>query len=286
MKLAPIMVRSQALETPAFHRQHIPKLPALPQKQQREGLHIAFDVDKTLTRAYMQDLHLLPALGFEIPNNFWRDIPLGAGSVTIYMEQFKKIANEKNLHDVLSPAKLQEFGKKIPMAPGATTFIPRLRKFAKENNLIVPKFHFISSGLEEMIIGNPIAKHAQSLHANQFNYNERGHLIGLKRVIEDHDKPQYIQKLLGEGQLLAYVGDGETDKKSWELTKNLDGDSVVVHDPNDPANKTKANAYLEQGIVHASLPRDYRKNTPMDRYLKGLIVTESLKAESKSKLFA
>jgi hypothetical protein len=60
----------------------------------------------------------------------------------------------------------------------------------------------------------------------------------------------------------------------------------VVYDPFDSEHRAIADGYLNDGIVHASLPRDYRAGAPIDRYLRGLLVTERVRAESKSKLFA
>jgi 2-hydroxy-3-keto-5-methylthiopentenyl-1-phosphate phosphatase len=291
MNLSPIMVRSQAVETPIFQRRTDRKRPILPQGPQRQGklelpiLNGYFDVDKTLTKAYMQNDFLLPALGFETPDHLWSQIPMGtANNVTTYMTMLKGIADEKGLHHILSPEQLQAFGKRIPMAPGATTFMSRLKKFAISLGLPT-EVTFISSGLEEMIKAHPIAR-GVNVRANLFEYDRNGNVIGFERIIEDRDKPRHIKESLKNGQFLFYVGDGETDKKAWELAINRQADSIVVYDPFDPEHRAKADGYLNDGIVHASLPRDYRAGAPIDLYLRGLLVTERVRAESKPKLFA
>ena len=291
MNLSPIMVSSQAVETRIFQRRTDRKRPILPQGPQRQGklelpiLNGYFDVDITLTPAYMQNDFLLPALGFETPDHLWSKIPFGMGNpITTYMTRFKDIADINGLHHILSPEQLKEFGKRIPMAPGATTFMSRLKKYAQSLGLPT-EVTFISSGLEEMIKAHPIAK-GVNVRANRFKYDRNGNVIGFERIIEARDKPRHIKESLKNGKFLFYVGDGDTDKEAWKLAIEHQADSIVVYDPVDPEHRAKADGYLNEGIVHASLPRDYREGAPIDTYLKGLLATESVRAESKPKLFA
>ncbi|MFN9690682.1 MAG: HAD family hydrolase [Vampirovibrionales bacterium] len=302
MNLAPIMVRSQAVETPIFQRRTDRKRPILPQGPQRQGklelptLAIFADFDDTLTTVTMQNGRnnngLLAQLGFKDPNGFWdrvakREKRTGVGRIQAYMEELLHVEKKSKLRNVLTPANFHSLGQSIPMAPNVPFFMPRLQKLAQNGGLSL-EFHILSSGIEEMIKGSTVEKYATSIRANQFQYNKNHKARGLQRVIAAHDKPTHIKEIVAERKLIippVYIGDGDTDIPAWQLVKNqLNGDAIAVYDPNKSKKVERAQRYMDEGLVSSIHPRNYQRGTSLMNHLGEIIETHAKAEESKPKL--
>jgi hypothetical protein len=302
MNLAPIMVSSQAVEMPIFQRRTDRKRPILPQGPQRQGklelptLAIFADFDDTLTTVTMQNGRnnkgLLAQLGFKDPNAFWDRVAkrvekTGLNRIQAYMEELLHVEKKSELKNVLTPANFHSLGQSIPMAPNAPFFMPHLQNLAKKGGLSL-EFHILSSGIEEMIKGNPVGEYATSIRANQFQYNKNHKAKGLQRVIEAHDKPTHIKEIVAERKLIippVYIGDGDTDIPAWKLVKDeLMGDAIAVYDPKKPKKVERAEGYKDEGLVDSIHPRNYQRGTSLMQNLEGIIETHAKAEESRPKL--
>jgi hypothetical protein len=280
-----------------------PQRSVSPHLQQRVGksvLQISYDFDKTVSEEYMQDLILLPALGFRIPKEFWELINQivansGEDSIQAYMQELLKVAKKNKQLDLLSVQKLREFGAKVPLAAGVPMVFPFLKQYGNTQGVTVEQ-HIISSGLKEMIQGSSVAPHMKSIHGNRFKCDLNGRVTGIEQVIQSSDKPESIKNILDKAQkehdeVLApvYVGDGETDVPAWKYTQKRGGYALMVYDPNNSAAQKKAEDYLEEGIVDAVFPRNFQNNSLLVTHLKRIIDFEARReahrADSKPKLF-
>jgi hypothetical protein len=304
MKLAPVTVRSQAVETSPFQGQPLPKLPALPHKHQRQGkdlLHLIFDFDETLSVGTMQHgkkyrkkyKGLLAQLGFKNPDDFWnlrdkRKKRTGEGPIEAYMNELLHVAKKSELKNVLTPANLHSLGQSIPLAPNVPFFMPRLQLLAK-NSGIELDFHIVSSGIEEMIKGNSVADYVKSIRANRFKYNRNQQAKGLDQIIEASDKVHHIKEILKEPKLILppiYIGDSpSSDGPAFEYVQHkLGGKSILVYDPTKPNKVAKAEEALEEALVNSIHPRNYQAGTSLMNHLGEIIETHAKAEDSKPKL--
>ncbi|MFN7311742.1 MAG: hypothetical protein ACK5T0_10325, partial [Vampirovibrionales bacterium] len=254
MKLAPITVRSQAIETSPFQRQPLLKLPALPHKHQSQGSNpvvLISDFDKTLTPHSSQGYGLSEEMKylsiqefFDIINQRWVE---GEGYIECYMKELLERANRKDLHHVLSPKSLRSMGETVEMIRGVDSFVPKLQKYSQQLG-IQTKFGILSSGLEEMINGTKVAKHAEeNIRGNRFEYDSDGHVVGFERLIEPKDKPTQLNEMLNGETLLAYLGDGATDIDAWEEAKNHGAKRIAVF--GDDTHQKQVEGFLNKGLV-------------------------------------
>jgi len=140
---------------------------------------IAFiwDFDKTLTPGYMQD-PIFEAYGVS-PTTFWKEVNslvdhyamrgLLVSKDTAYLGHFLSYVNGGPFAG-LTNEKLKELGALVPLNPGMPDFMERMKSVVKdggryEHNDIRVEHYIVSTGLRQMIEGNPIRKHVDGVWA-------------------------------------------------------------------------------------------------------------------------
>ena len=132
-----------------FERKHKEELPVLA---------ICYDFDKTLSPDDMQAQGYIQSVGYDV-GQFWKESNGMArendmdGNLAYMYKMYREA--EGNL--ILNKKALAEYGSKVQLFPGVSTWFERIREYGKAHGVIV-EHYIISSGLKEMIEGTEIAK--------------------------------------------------------------------------------------------------------------------------------
>jgi len=102
---------------------------------------IVYDFDGTLASGNCVEHGLLESLGITSSDDFWKEVKErtkqeDADQILTYMQIVAEKAMQ-NQQALLSPGKLQEFGKSIPLFKGLDSWFERINAFAKEKDLIL-----------------------------------------------------------------------------------------------------------------------------------------------------
>ncbi|MFF9564360.1 HAD family hydrolase [Leifsonia sp. NPDC014704] len=188
---------------------------------------IAFiwDFDKTLTPGYMQE-PLFEAYGVE-SRDFWVEVNslvdhyaargLLVSKDTAYLGHILSYVDGGPFSG-LTNAKLRELGAKIPLAPGMPDLMDRMRRIVAEDERfahheIKVEHYIVSTGLRQMIEGNPIRGHVDGIWACELLSDppRRGYL-------DELDALQATEKLTQVG----YVLDNTTKTRAiFEINKGV-----------------------------------------------------------------
>ncbi|OUE28344.1 hypothetical protein BFL36_01815 [Clavibacter michiganensis] len=140
---------------------------------------IAFiwDFDKTLTPGYMQG-PIFDTYGVD-PGTFWKEVN---ALVAHYAERGLRVSKDTvylghmltyidgGPFDGLTNAKLKDLGAQVPLAPGMPHLMDRMRKIVSEDEQyshhgLKVEHYIVSTGLRQMIEGNPIHSHVDGVWA-------------------------------------------------------------------------------------------------------------------------
>lgn len=136
-----------------------------------------WDFDKTLTPGYMQD-PLFEEYNIDA-KEFWREVNglvgyyksrgLSVSHDTAYLGHILAYVRDGHFPE-LSNEKLRELGARVPLAPGMPEFMERTREFVRGDERythhgISVEHYIVSTGLRQMIEGNPIIDHVNDVWA-------------------------------------------------------------------------------------------------------------------------
>ena len=170
---------------------------------------------------------------------------------------------------------------------------------------IILSHYLISSGLEEIVEGTPIAHKFNKVYASTFMYNAYGEAEWPARVVNYTGKTQYLFRI-NKGCLdlndnisvnhpmseeerqipfnhMIYFGDGETDIPCMSMIKKLGGYCVAVYQPHKHGARTRAEKFLQDGRVNIYAPANFSAGTKIDRYVKKVL--DKLSADTKLNMF-
>ncbi len=235
------------------------------QKNKKTKVAICYDFDGTLSAGYMQNVCLLPKLGFEDTGAFWAKVKENAKSqnmdeILAYMNMILDEAKDKNI--ALTPRFLMECGKDIEIFCGLDTWFDRINSYGQMHNIEI-EHYIITSGNEEIIRGTSIAKYFKYVFGCKFAYkgDKFSEMIAEKpaTAVNYTSKIQYLFRI-NKGVLnyyenepvnrymtsdekyidfanMIYIGDGETDVPCFKMVSYQGGTSIAVYNKDVKAQK-------------------------------------------------
>lgn len=251
----------------------------------RPQIALLYDFDKTLSTHDMQDYAFIPSLGQE-PEAFWArahehaDL-VGMDGILGYM--YAMMREAKRAGKPIRREDLAAMGRSVVLFPGVLEWFDRIREEGALLGLDI-RHYIVSSGIREIIMGTPIARHFDRVYACEFHYDENGEADWPANAINYTGKTQYLFRV-NKGVLditntkdlnrytpeherpvpfphMIFFGDGLTDIPIMRLTRKNGGRSLAVYTDRDAVLPL-----LLEGRVDAILPADYSRGGELDRFV-------------------
>jgi 2-hydroxy-3-keto-5-methylthiopentenyl-1-phosphate phosphatase len=262
---------------------------------------IVYDFDGTLAEGDCAQHGLMPELEVNDVQKFWDKVKEAtqardADEILTYLGSLALQARLVKKQIELTPERLQAHGKKIPLFPGVEKWFGRINKHAREQNIQL-EHYIVSSGIEEMIQGTPIAKHFERIFGCRYHYDAKSGYVKWPAVAINYTtKTQYIFRI-NKGALnsydnsavnefiehsqrpvpferMIYLGDGDTDIPCMRLVKDQGGCSIAVFDETkwpQRRNQEKIEKLIAEDRVSYVVPGNYSKGTQLDVTIKGVL---------------
>jgi hypothetical protein len=198
----------------------------------------------------------------------------------------------------LTNAKLRELGAKVRLFPGLPDAFDQLRAVLDQDTYRAAdlrlEHYIVSTGLEAMIQGNPIAPKVNGVWASGFietpaapGYDPQappgaGKISQVAGLLDNTTKTRAIFEInkgvnmnvgisvndtIPEGERrvpirnMIYIADGPSDIPSFSVINRNGGLSLAVYDPENTQRRTQANELHKSGRVHMYGAADYRRNS-------------------------
>ncbi len=245
---------------------------------------LIYDFDKTLSTKNMQEYGFIPSVGMR-PDDFWRecdDLAVKHRMDRILAYMYVMVDKARNVQSITSKS-FQSLGKGIAFYPGLETWFGRVNAHVIEAGA-TPEHYIISSGLEEIIRGTPIAQNFKAIFASRFFYNPTGMPVWPAQAINYTNKTQYLFRI-NKGVLdpteddalnryveeedrpipfrnMIYFGDGLTDVPSMKQVRINGGCSIAVY-PNK--GRPKVDELLTRGRVDYIFKADYSEGKELEK---------------------
>ena len=268
----------------------------------RPKMAICYDFDRTLSPDDMQTFSLIPSFGID-SGEFWR------GSDGLAKENLM----DKNLawmYELVKYSKFKgkslrreyfkEVGSKVPLYKGVEGWFDHINAYALSQGIDV-EHYIISSGLKEIIEGNPIAKHIKRIYASSYLYSADGIAEWPAQAVNYTNKTQFIFRI-AKGILeeydervndsmpdsrrripydnIVYIGDSATDIPCMKLVKSKGGYSIGVFDPTQN-NKKRVYQLFNDGRLSYFAPANYSESSSLARFMRQII--DEIAAKEKQK---
>ena len=254
---------------------------------------LCYDFDGTLSPGNMQEYDFMKKIDMT-PEQFWSKSEKivkdnYADSVLSYMRLMLEEAAKKKVH--FTKKDFRSCGKGIVLYKGVNSWFNRINKYAAQKGLTV-EHYIISSGLREMVLGNPISKHFKKIYASSFIYNKQGHAVWPAVALNYTTKTQFLFRI-NKGCLdindpdvnaftpdekryipfsrMIYIGDGLTDVPCMSLVKKQDGFSVSVYNPKNTKAKQISEQLSNEGRADFCAPADYSKGSRMETLIQTVL---------------
>jgi phosphoglycolate phosphatase-like HAD superfamily hydrolase len=272
---------------------------------------IIYDFDGTLAEGDCAQHGLLPALGIDDPTSFWDTVKgkakeTDSDEILTYLGCLALEADKVDKADHLSPLKLQEHGRSIPLFPGVVEWFERINGHANSLGMVL-EHYIVSSGIEEMIRGTVIASYFEQIFGCRYQYDDAtGKATWPASAINYTTKTQYIFRV-NKGILnsydneevnrfiehnerrvpfenMIYIGDGDTDIPCMRLVKDQGGCSIAVFNPKSwGQQKTtiKIGKLIAEDRVNFVTPGDYTTGSQLDVTIQGVINRIARKSTSQ-----
>lgn len=269
---------------------------------EKRVIAIMYDFDKTLCTTNMQEYAFIPNLGMDV-NSFWNEVVSIAKEnktdrILTYM--YLMIEKMSLIGLPLTREYLVDTGKNMVLFPGVSEWFERINAYGEQLGMQV-EHYVISSGIKEIIEGSKITKYFKEVYAGEFLYDEQGHAVWPKRLVNYTNKTQFLFRI-NKGLLdladdnslnkrmdhderriptsnMIYIGDGITDVPCMKLTKDGGGISIAVY--TDKSFKT-AQSLLEDGRINYMTPANYEEGKELDQIMKQIISKMAFDAEFKN----
>ena len=260
--------------------------------QTKKRIAICYDFDKTLSPDDMQTFTLIPSFGID-SEEFWHEANLLAIDKSMDKNlawMFNLIKYSKFKGRSLHHSHFKEAGADVKLYEGVLGWFERLNSYARIRGIEL-EHYIISSGLREIIEGNPVAPYFKKIYASSYLYSADGIAEWPAQVVNYTTKTQYIYRI-SKGifdesdervnavvprseryipyENIVYIGDSATDIPCMKLVSSENGHSIGVYDP-QLQNTAQVEQLLREGRINYYAPADYREDTPLDLYLKSVI---------------
>jgi hypothetical protein len=262
---------------------------------------LVYDFDGTLAEGNCAEHGLMPEIGITDVKKFWVKVTEeteegNSDGILTYLGALALQARAVRNREQLTPEKLKLHGAKIPLFPGVIKWFDRINKYALEQNIQL-EHYIVSSGIEEMILGTPIAKHFKYVFGCKYRYDKiSGYVKWPAVVINYTTKTQYIFRI-NKGVLnyyndsavneyiehsqrpvpferIIYLGDGDTDIPCMRLVKEQGGCSIAVFDKKkwvNASSQNKIEKLIAEDRVNFVVPGNYEEGTQLDVTVKGIL---------------
>jgi len=262
---------------------------------------LVYDFDGTLAEGNCAEHGLMPALGIKDKKEFWKNVTKAtkernADGILAYLGFLALNAKKAGKREHLTRKKLKEHGRLIPLLPGVSEWFKRINAYAKQQNISI-EHYIVSSGIEEMICGTPIAEYFTYIFACKYHYDkETGYVKWPAVAINYTTKTQYIFRI-NKGILnyyddsevntymernqrpvpferMIYLGDGDTDIPCMRLVKDQGGCSIAVFEEKEwrkPKSQKKIEKLIAEDRVSYVVPGNYEEGTQLDVTVKGVL---------------
>lgn len=261
---------------------------------------IIYDFDGTLAKGDCAEHGLMPDLGIEDKNDFWKKVKEetkknDADEINMYLMKLLEEAKKINREDLLSKKNLERYGKKIDenLFRGVKDWFDMINRYANDNGIALSHY-VISSGLEDMISGTCIAKHFKRIFACRYVYDKDENPIWPAISINYTTKTQYlfrinkgiencydnkgINKFIEPSKRpiqfcnMIYLGDGDTDIPAMKMVKSQGGHSIAVfNDWENNATQEKVQKLISEERTDYVVPADYEKKSQLAISVKGIL---------------
>ncbi len=254
---------------------------------------ICYDFDGTLSPGNMQEYDFMKKIGMDC-KSFWKKSSelmdeTHADGVLAYMRLMVEESIAKNIP--FTRQDFREYGKSLPLYDGVDTWFDRINAYGKQNGLTV-EHYIISSGLREMILGNPISKKFKHIYASSFMYDKNDNAVWPAMALNYTTKTQYLFRInkgclnINDPEINAfvpdekrniplshmiYIGDGITDVPCMRLLKKENGHSIAVFCPENPKSKKAARQLFKEGRVNFVANADYSAGSMMEKIVETIL---------------
>ncbi len=254
---------------------------------------ICYDFDGTLSPGNMQEYDFMKKIGMD-KADFWRASgeimqKHNADSVLSYMRLMIEKAAQKGVS--FTRQGFRDYGRSIALYKGVSTWFKRINAYGASKGVKV-EHYIISSGIREMILGNPIAKHFKHIYASSFMYDEKGNAVWPAVALNYTTKTQYLFRInkgcfnINDPEInafvpddaryiplsqMVYIGDGSTDVPCMVLTKRQKGHSIAVYNSQSEKSQQAAVQLAKDNRVDFISLADYSKGSKMEKIMKAII---------------
>ncbi len=284
-----------------------------PALYQQTVIAFIWDFDRTLTPGYMQT-PLFEEFGVD-ERAFWAEVEglvahyrnrdLQVNRDTAYLGHILSYAQGGPFAG-LTNAKLRELGARIPLAPGIPEFMSRTRQIVHDNaryahHGIAVEHYIVSTGLRQMIEGNPVRAQVDGVWACELLEDPPGagyltgsndELTGMLRqvgyVLDNTTKTRAVfeinkgvnkepgidvnaQMSPDERRVpmsnMIYIADGPSDVPVFSVVNSAGGKTLGVYTLSDRNNFRQVKMLQDQGRVNSIAEADYRESKPADLWL-------------------
>jgi hypothetical protein len=284
-----------------------------PALYQQTVIAFIWDFDRTLTPGYMQT-PLFEEFGVD-ERAFWteveglvahyRDRGLQVNRDTAYLGHILSYIQDGPFAG-LTNARLRELGARIPLAPGIPEFMQRTRRVVHDNTRyahhgIAVEHYIVSTGLRQMIEGNPVRSHVDGVWACELLCDPpgAGYLAGTDSeltgvlsqvgyVLDNTTKTRAIFEInkgvnkqptidvnarMSPDQRrvpisnMIYIADGPSDVPVFSVVNSAGGKTLGVYTLSDRGNFRQVKMLQDQGRVNSIAEADYRASKPADLWL-------------------
>lgn len=279
-----------------------------------------WDFDKTLSPSYMQT----PLFEhYRVDQTaFWKEVNglvahyqargLQVSRDTAYLGHILAYVRDGRFPG-LTNEKLRELGALVPLAPGMPTFIERTRGRIRsderfQHHGITVEHYIVSTGLRQMIEGNPIREHVDGVWACELlsdppgpGYLERGaewdsltgELTQVGYVLDNttktraifeinkgvnHDPGIDVNARMAEDDRrvpisnMIYTADGPSDVPVFSVVNQQGGRTFAVYTLGPPSNFDGVKRLQDDGRVQGIAQADYQVGTTADLWLMSSMI--------------
>lgn len=269
----------------------------------RPRMAICYDFDRTLSPDDMQSFTLIPSFGID-KEDFWH------GSDSIAKENlmdknlawmFELIKYSRFKGKSLRREYFKEIGKEVPLYEGVEGWFEYINEYAARLGIEV-EHYIISSGLKEIIEGNPIAKYIKRIYASSYLYSADGIAEWPAQAVNYTTKTQFIYRIakgfleeydervndvLPHSRLripyenIVYIGDSATDIPCMRLVRRKGGYSIGVFDPSS-GNRKKVYQLFNDDRLDFYAPARYTERSALCSFMKQIIDDIAVKEKHKA----
>lgn len=266
---------------------------------------ICYDFDRTLSPDNMQTFSLIPSFGLD-SDDFWRESDGLARENRMdknlaWMYELIKYSKFKGRS--LRREYFKEVGAQVPLYDGVLDWFKHINAYAAERGIEV-EHYIISSGLKEIIEGNPISEYVTRIYASSYLYSADGVAEWPAQAVNYTNKTQFIFRI-AKGYLeeydervndsmsgtkrripyenIVYIGDSDTDIPCMRLVKSRGGYSIGVF---DPASNDKKRVYqlFNDDRLSFYAPANYTAQSKLTRYMRLIIDEISVKEKKRAEI--